>query len=290
MKRKLTMAPRLSVKTRATRHGEERHEGQVLTGGPLPSLARAEHPEERARAPAGLAARQEIADPEADQHGEPGREVVRVDEGPGEAPGGRAPPAQQPGLAAEVIEQAQKGQEPAEGQEGADEAVELRPRPDQVDHQEVGARVGQQQQQRAGGVGGGDGAEGEEAGTAGSQALPRGPAPSAPAGDSRARAAPAPGRPAARGAGRGPWQRHSSRRSATIRRHPAEQAEQDQELRDGQRPSLDRSERKRGPQQEAVESERGRDRPDRCAVERTMRAPYDATRGSAPQLQRGACA
>src|SRR6202008_2196504 len=154
----LTTAPRLSVKTRATammtrarkgryrrggaRHDDQGEEGQVPAGGLLSPRGRVEQAAKRWSSGRGTTACQQIADAEKDQHRQPGTEVVRVREGPGEPPRGRrVPPPQQPRLGAEIVEQAEKREAAAEDQEGAHQPIELRAGPDQMDHQHVRAGV-----------------------------------------------------------------------------------------------------------------------------------------------------
>ena len=182
---------------------------------------------------------------------------------------------------AEVVEQAEEGQQPAEGQEGADEAVELRPRPDQVDHQEVGARVGQQQQQRAGGVGGCDGTEGEKRADGRASGAPAGASaqrtsgrfPSASCASTRTISS-ARGRSSA-------VERHSSRRSATIRRTQQSRPSRTRRCVAASGHPWTAPNGSGAQRRSTVEGERGRDRlAARAGADDA--APYDASSGQRP--------
>ena len=78
------------------------------------------------------------ADAEADQHLEPGGEVIGIDEGAGESrPRGGLPPPEEPAVSAEVVEKRGEREHPAQQQERADQPLERRARPHEIHHEDV---------------------------------------------------------------------------------------------------------------------------------------------------------
>ena len=239
------------------RHRDHREHRQVATDGVLPSGGGAEQVPERERPLRGPAARQQIPDAEEDQHHEPGGEVVGVDEGRRDPPGGRrGPPAKQPGLAREVVQQREECQEPAQGQEGAQQAVELWARADLMDHQDVGAHVGQEEQEGPDRMGRGQRAQGEHERrqVRGAGEIPgRGQRP----GRHRVVAQGQLDEDEGNQQGQRPIDGRAPPRQLALGHHPqqpAQQPTQHQELGDGQRPGVARAGGQRSPEEECVET------------------------------------
>ena len=180
--------------------------------------------------------------------------MVRVGEGAGEPPRGRAaPPPEQPAGARQIVEEPGKGQKATQDQDGADQAVELAPGPDQLDHQQIGARVGQEEQECVGRVGRGDGAEDEKDRGQGRRGVERSQRPvhqrtvaegelDEDEGDQE---------------GERQVEGRAPPRELALGHHPlqpAEQAGQNQELGDRQRPTSIGAGGQGGPQEDGVEA------------------------------------
>jgi hypothetical protein len=203
----------------------------------------------------GASACQQIADAEKDQHRQPGAEVVRVREGPRQPPcGGGVSPPEQPGVAREVVQQPEEREQPAQGQESGYQAVELWPRVDQLDDQDVGARVGQEQQESSDRMGRGQRAEGEHERGQGRGATPRrGQRP----GRQRAVAQGELDEDEGNQQAERPIEGRAPPGQLALGHHPqqpAQQPTQHQELGDGQRPGFIGAGGQRSPEEECVEA------------------------------------
>ena len=145
------------------RHDQHGDEGQIAAHGLLTTGRRAEEASKRRASALPPRAGEQTADPEKDQHAQPGSEVVGIRERPGQA--ARAvpcvPPPEKPGIPPEIVEEREERQPAAQHQQGAHQPLELGPRPDEVDHEHVGAHVGQEDAQGVDRVGAGERAQGQ---------------------------------------------------------------------------------------------------------------------------------
>src|SRR5262245_8298153 len=90
----------------------------------------------------------QIANGKQDQHGEPGSKMVRIHKSAGHsAYRTELLPAENPGTAAQVLEQTEKSQKASHDNEEADEAIDLRALPKLIDNQKVDSGIGEQEPQ-----------------------------------------------------------------------------------------------------------------------------------------------